>query len=104
MSYPLRPWTAEKWADKQGSKGIVILDADRLCIANMVMQLDDSEMEKTRLIVRAVNSHEELLEALKVALSYLGKGQADGLFDNCSVPGEKLLANIQETIARTESR
>ena len=44
----------------------------------------------------------ELLKALKVALAYLGKGTADGLFDNCSVPGEKLLANIRETIAKAE--
>lgn len=51
---------------------------------------------------RLISAAPDLLEALKVALAYLGKGTADGLFDNCSVPGEKLLAKIRETIAKAE--
>jgi hypothetical protein len=66
MSNATRPWTVEKWADKQGGKGISIKDGDGLCIANMVGQLDDSEMKKARLIVLAVNCHAAILEVLKV--------------------------------------
>ena len=51
------PWTVERWGDKEGSKGISIKDGDGLFIANMVGQLDDSEMRKARLIVLAVNDY-----------------------------------------------
>ena len=51
------PWTVDRWGDKEGSRGISIKDGDGLCIANMVGQLDDSEMKKAKLIVLAVNAH-----------------------------------------------
>ena len=98
------PLTVERWSDKQGNKGISIKDGGGLNIANMVGQLDDSELEQTREIVRRANCHEELLEACKVSLSYLGKGVADGLFSKCAVSGERLLTNLQMTIARAEGR
>jgi hypothetical protein len=61
----MSPWTVDRWSDKQGSKGISIKDGDGLCIANMVGQLDDSELKKAHEIVRSVNCHEELLAALR---------------------------------------
>ena len=50
-------WAVERWSDKQGGRGISIKDGDGLCIANMVGQLDDSELKKARLIVDAVNAY-----------------------------------------------
>lgn len=109
MNHTLIPWTAQGSEIWEKSSSLTIADFSiRDCIGkdcsgkyytSAVVSMDNAAFA-----VRAVNNHEELLGALKVALSYLGKGQADGLFDNCSVPGEKLLANIQETIARAESR
>ncbi len=46
----------------------------------------------------------ELLEALRVAVSYIGKGVADGAFFNCAVSGEKALEKMQATIRKAEGR
>jgi hypothetical protein len=70
MSHTPGPWTVDRWADGQGGRGISIKDGDGLCIANMVGQLDDSEMKKARLIVLAVNAHKGLLEALRPFANY----------------------------------
>ena len=51
------PWTIERSNEKStGWRGISIVDADGLHVANLVMQLDDSENEIAKLIVRAVNA------------------------------------------------
>ena len=46
----------------------------------------------------------ELLEALRVAVSYIGKGVADGAFSACAVSGEKALEKMQATIRKAEGR
>jgi hypothetical protein len=64
------PWTVEKWADKRDDKGISIRAVGGVHIANMVTQLDDKEAANARFIVRAVNCHEELLEAVRPFANY----------------------------------
>jgi hypothetical protein len=100
MSHTSGPWTVDRWADGQGGKGISIKDGDGLCIANLVGQLDDSEMRKARLIVLAVNAHKGLLEALKLAEAYVGRGIAVGAFDGCAVSGEHALERITTAISK----
>lgn len=65
-------WKIERWSDGQGSKGISIKDAAGLCIANMVMQLDNSEMEKARLIAAAPTMYEFIKKASE-------RGDADAI-------------------------
>lgn len=50
-------WAIDRWSDKQGSKGISIL-RNGLAVANMVGQLDDSEMALAKAIVTAMNKPE----------------------------------------------
>lgn len=49
-------WTVERIKGKDGWRGISIFDDQGLRIANIVMQLDETEMKKARLIVDAVNA------------------------------------------------
>lgn len=51
-------WKVERIHDKAtGYRGISIFDDQGLRVANIVMQLDESEMKKARLIVDAVNAY-----------------------------------------------
>jgi hypothetical protein len=43
----------------------------------------------------------ELLEALKLAVQYVGKGVADGAYDGCVVSGESALSRIEATLKKT---
>ena len=55
---PTGKWKIERIHDKKnGYRGISIFDEQGLRVANIVMQLDESEMEKARLIVDAVNAY-----------------------------------------------
>lgn len=50
-------WSVERVHEKStGYRGISIFDERGFRIANIVMQLDETEMEKARLIVKAVNA------------------------------------------------
>lgn len=49
-------WTVERVKSKDGWHGISIFDERGLRIANIVMQLDETEMKKAKLIVDAVNA------------------------------------------------
>lgn len=50
-----RHYTVKRFSDKQGFGGLSIMDGD-VPIANMVMQLDDSELAKAQMICDALNS------------------------------------------------
>lgn len=49
------PLRIDRWRTKCGESGISILDADGMAIANMIAQIDDSELEQAKAIVAAVN-------------------------------------------------
>ena len=51
-----RPYTVKRERDGQGFSGISIMRGN-VAIANMVMQLDDTELDNARLIVEALNEH-----------------------------------------------
>jgi len=53
--------------------------------------------EYAALIVRAVNSHKALVEALKLALRYLTKAQADGM--NTVVPVSRAVSIAEAALA-----
>ena len=50
------PYTIRRDRDGQGFRGISIMRGN-VAIANIVMQLDDSELDNARLIVEALNEH-----------------------------------------------
>jgi hypothetical protein len=53
-------WKVERVHEKStGYRGISIFDEHGLRIANMVMQLTEDELEKAKMIVKAVNAWRE---------------------------------------------
>ena len=58
-------------SDNQGYTGIVLITPDGRAIANMVMQLDDTERANAQSIVTACNAHEELVEIARAYRNFL---------------------------------
>jgi hypothetical protein len=50
--------------------------------------------------MRLIEAAPELLEALKLAEAYVGRGIAVGAFDGCAVSGEHALERITTAIAK----
>ena len=63
---PATPLRVKTKRDSGGFWGISIADANGLFIANMVMQLDDSEKKNAAGLVHAANAYPALVEALRV--------------------------------------
>lgn len=69
------PWQVIKESQRHDYFGSLYIKAGKTVIANLVFQLDDSEKANAEFIVRAVNSHEALLEAARCAGDALVDGQ-----------------------------
>lgn len=65
MNHTPGPLQIKRESDNQGYKGIVLMTPGGSCIANMVMQLDDTELANAKFIIQACNAHEELVKSLK---------------------------------------
>lgn len=65
-------------------------------------QCAGEEKATAAFIVRACNAHDDLVEALELAVQYVGKGVAEGAYDGCIMPGEKALDAIEAALAKAK--
>jgi len=74
-----RPWRIETGrATDHVADDIFIVDANGAEVAKLATSLDESDGEKAALIVRAVNSHEKLVEACEYLMGILTPNQLYG--------------------------
>ena len=94
-AYTTGPWRIEKSHDKSGWQGISIFSDTDLRVANMVMQLDDSEMANARLIAQApalMKSCQDLVDSVDMGDMF------DHDFD-CQEPETCILCIARQVIA-----
>lgn len=85
------PWKVSSWYDKDKGKNLVIKSTDNKIIADMQWQIDDTEKANADFLTRAVNSHEQLLLAVKGFRQYL------------SLDGRQI-SELDEIIAKAEGK
>ena len=91
-------------SDKTGWRGMALVNESGYVIANMVMQLDDSEREKAALICRAVNAHSELVAALESAFDALINGQPImSHYKEPLIRHERAIARARAALAKAQS-
>lgn len=96
--YAPTPWTVES-TNANGWKGLSIRAADGLFVANLVMQPGaENERENARLIVRAVNCHDDLQAACIAALAKLTGDGMDGTLGHH--PDNPLPTQLRAAIAK----
>lgn len=68
-------WRIVRASEKStGWRGVSIFSGD-VAVANLVGQLDDSEMKRARFLVDAANAHCELVAAARAALTVIEAAQ-----------------------------
>lgn len=99
----LGPWRADNLAkvrcEADDGKGLVAVAYGGRYYGSVPATKDDLETARAnaRLIVRAVNSHEDLLEALEAIAQY---GEAHGGYVNAQIDGKPISVFARTAIAK----
>ena len=98
MEYTPTPWTAQERAQDPGlgKNKVFITGADGKRVCSLTREADGRTLQEARdnmeFIVRAVNAHDELVEALRMAIGVL---DTDGGYDGTVDELKKALAKAE---------
>lgn len=104
MSHTRGPWAVQE-LDKghngyPGWNTFAIRSPQNVCLA-VVGDVDRYHEGDHAANANLIALAPELLDALLLAVQYVGKGVADGAYDGCVMSGESALSRIEGTLKKT---